>query len=138
MVYRGAFSGDLLLREKIGRPFFEVASDISFTRVSGAVITVPAGTRTDLFSVPKPLRSIVSAMQKSSIPAVLHDYAYREQIFGADGRAEADKLIVEAMHAVNYEAYIRGEKKVFSNYKIAKIYSGLKLGGWITYRRYKK
>ena len=144
------FSGDLLLRERIGLPFFVVEEEIKFRRPSGAIIRVPKGTESDLFSIPRAFRGFLSALQRSAIPAVLHDHAYKAQIFGRKGRAEADKLIVEAMQAVNMEALLLHEwsdigdnkdtkfKPPFGRLKMAAIHAGLKVGGWVAYNRYRK
>lgn len=133
---KSPFSGNLILIESLGESFFTVAKSISFTRPCGEVVTVRVGEGTDLYSVPRVLRTFVSALQPSSLPAIFHDAAYRNQWFNGD-RAEADKLIVEVMQAVNLIHKYMGNKPPFSRYKIAKIYNSLKCFGWVAYNKYR-
>ena len=133
-----SFSGDLKLTEEVGHPFFVVSDDLRFECPKLKVtVTVRKGERTDLYSVPKPLRGMVSAMQKSAIPAVLHDHAYRKQIFGRKGRKYADKLLLSAMQQINAEAIKAGNGRLFSRSRMAAIYGGVRLGGWAAYNKHK-
>ena len=132
---KSPFSGNLILIESLGESFFTVAKSISFQRPNGETMTVKAGEGTDLYSVPKVLRSFVSALQPSSLPAIFHDAAYRNQWFNGD-RKEADRLIVEVMQAVNLIHKHMGNKRPFSRYKMSKIYHSLRFGGWMAYRKH--
>ena len=131
------FSGNLHLEEEPGEPFFLVGEDLSFKSPHlGVTVTVKKGEGTDLYSVPRPGRSIVSSLQKSSIPAVLHDHAYRKQIFGRKGRKWADKLLLSAMKCINEESIARGNGRFFSRTKMSALYTSVRLGGWVSYQRY--
>jgi hypothetical protein len=83
-------------------------------------IVVPAGTSTDLASIPRPLRGILNQNGNSRRPAVLHDYLYQTQSLP---RAAADEifrraLAADGMGAVERFAY----------------WAGVRLGGWLAWR----
>ncbi len=69
----------------------------------GERITVPAGTLTDLASIPQFLRNIgfLDPNGHSRLPAVLHDYLYRGGTVDRTGervtRAQADALLRAAL-----------------------------------------
>jgi hypothetical protein len=89
-------------------------------------ITVPKGFVTDLYSIPKIVRSLVSKIQNSNGSAVIHDYLYTSQFFGKDGRCKADAVLGRAMkkHWCPVSWWTR-----------KKILLGLKLGGGFIYRK---
>lgn len=59
-------------------------------------IVVPAGTSTDLASIPRPLRGILQQNGVSRRPAVLHDYLYSSR---SVTRAQADAIFRQALAA---------------------------------------
>jgi len=93
--------------------------------VYGTII-VPAGFITDLYSIPHPLRSIVSRVQECNGPAVVHDWIYRTQRFK---QSWCDDVLQRAMK-LHWSPVDRIDRK--------KIKWGLKLGGWAGYRKARK
>lgn len=89
-------------------------------------ITVPKGFVTDLYSIPKIVRSLVSKIQNSNGSAVIHDYLYTSQFFGKDGRGKADEVLGRAMkyHWCPVGWWTR-----------KKIMLGLKVGGYFVYKK---
>lgn len=83
-------------------------------------IVVPAGTSTDLASIPRPLRGILNQNGNSRRPAVLHDYLYSTQL---RSRAEADAIFQRALAAEDMGALGR-----FT------YWFGVRLGGWLAWR----
>ena len=68
---------------------------------SDVVITVPANERTDLASVPRYLRWLLSTWQGTARAAIVHDYLYRTG--GEDGRftkKQADRILAEVLEVV--------------------------------------
>lgn len=118
------FPDPLELRE-IGNGKWELLRDFRYIDDYAGEILVPAGAVTDFYSVPLAVRSIVSAMQKSNAPAVIHDWCYRAQVFGAKGKKQADRVLERAM---------RDHWAPVSWWQRKKIITGLKIGGWIAYR----
>ena len=60
----------------------------------GYILTVPRGFVTDLASVPRVARSLVTGLDETRKPATLHDYLYRRRV---GSRAWADAVFLEAM-----------------------------------------
>lgn len=92
---------------------------------SGVTITVPAGTLTDLASIPRPLWAALPPDGPWTKAAVLHDALYKShgdlQRLGhqlAFTRAEADKILDDAMAAVGVGRLARWA-----------IYAGVRVGG---------
>lgn len=59
-------------------------------------IIVPAGTATDLASIPRPFRGVLNQNGNSRRPAVLHDHLY---VTRSVSRAEADAIFCRALAA---------------------------------------
>lgn len=93
-------------------------------QADGETIIVPAGFVTDLASVPWPMRGVLNTTGRSRRPAVLHDYLYAT---GQVTRAFADRLFLTALIADGVISVGRGL-----------YYLGVRLGGWIPFRRYRK
>ena len=89
-------------------------------------ITVPKGFVTDLYSIPKIVRSLVSKIQKSNGSAVIHDYLYTSQFFGKDGRKKADEVLGRAM---------KNHWSPVGWWSRRKILLGLKIGGCFVYKK---
>ena len=60
----------------------------------GDVIYIPAGSTTDLASIPRTLWPILSPAGKWARASVLHDYLYEKRMFS---REKCDKLYLEGM-----------------------------------------
>ncbi len=71
---------------------------------SGQVITVPAGTITDLASVPRVLWAIFPPHGRYAKAAIVHDYLY-EQAIGS--KAFADRVFLEAMEILQVPKWRR-------------------------------
>lgn len=123
-----AFPVPLDVRE-IGNGKWELLSDYKYKDTLKGDIIVPKGFITDLYSIPWILRSIVSKVQDSNGPAVVHDWLYQSQTFGPKGQRVADKVLKRAM-TVHWAP--------ISKYKRFEILTGLKLGGWTGYRATRK
>lgn len=69
----------------------------------GYDLVVPVGFETDLASIPRRLRGVVSQVGKHMLPAIFHDMAYS----GAFGmtRSEADQMFLDGMKAVGVPWY---------------------------------
>lgn len=87
-------------------------------------ITVPAGFKTDYASIPKLLWNILPPVGRYDRAAVIHDYLYQNN---GVTRLQADNVLLEAMRVLNVPAWQRGM-----------IYSGVRIGGWVTWNRYRK
>ena len=88
-------------------------------------VYVPRGFITDLASVPKALRSVVSGRGYWDQPAVLHDYLYRHNLIT---RKEADRLLLEAcehMEELWNVPWYRQRKRA--------IYAAVRVGGWFSW-----
>src|SRR5262249_50982564 len=89
-------------------------------------LIVPAGTMTDLASIPRLLRNLraLDPNGRSRRPAVLHDWLYQT---GEKTRAEADQLLRRALLAEGV------------NRSVARIYwFGVRLGGWLAWRAHRR
>lgn len=87
-------------------------------------IVVPAGSATDLASIPRPLRGILNQNGRSRRAAVLHDYLYRQ---GIVPRAGADAVFRRALGADGMSWLGR-----------LTYWAGVRLGGWIVWRSRRK
>lgn len=87
-----------------------------------SVIRVPRGFVTDLASIPKGLRWLISQNERHRKAAVLHDYLYyKHGNIGLEllSRKECDELFLEAM-----------EKCGVSWIKRKIMHAGVRAGGW--------
>ena len=91
---------------------------------SGMYIRVPKGFITDFASIPRLFWTILPPWGKYGKAAVLHDYLYHSQKFI---RELCDAIFLEAM-------VVLGVKK----WKRFLLYFGVRIGGWLPYKRYKK
>ena len=107
---------------------------------SGECIHVPAGFITDMASVPRIFWNIYPPFGLYGKAAILHDYLYSVcgrtpsekdknglTFYLIYTRAECDAIFKEAMGVLNCSWHCRGN-----------IYTGVRLGGWITWANYKK
>ena len=94
-------------------------------RNSKEIIEVPVGFITDGASIPKIFQNILSPWGDYGKCAVLHDFLYR---YGQLGSQKAsDQLLLEAMEVAGVEKW-----------KQFVIYRALRIGGWLTWRDYRK
>jgi hypothetical protein len=84
-------------------------------------IVVPAGTSTDLASIPRPFRGVLQQNGVSRRPAVLHDHLY---VTRSVPRSEADAIFRRALAAEGMGAAGR-----FT------YWAGVRAGGWAAWRR---
>lgn len=89
--------------------------------VDGHLITVPAEFHTDLASVPRLFRGLVSVVDAIE-GSIIHDFLYR--IPGEHDRAWADKVL-EAMAAEQGASWVRRKM----------MWLGVRAGGWYTWRQ---
>jgi len=120
------FPEHLDVRE-VGEGKWKLLHDYVYHDVEVGEIVVPEGFVTDLYSIPRVVRTIVSAIQNSNGPAVVHDWLYRAQTFGPHGQHCADQVLQRAM---------RDHWCPVSLWTRWKIMAGLKLGGFLTYRKH--
>lgn len=83
---------------------------------------VPKGFRTDLASVPQLAKSLVPKLGPWNQIAVVHDFVYRNPWVNLT-RKEADDLLMDGMKTKNVGLYARSV-----------IYSGVRAGGWASYK----
>jgi len=116
------------LRE-IGEGKWQLLRDYIYQDDECGTIKVPKGFITDLYSIPKIVRSIVSKIQNANGSAVIHDYLYTSQLFGKDGKQKADNVLLRAM--VNHWCPVGWWSR-------KKIMLGLKVGGYFVYKNKSK
>ena len=109
---------------EIGEGKWQLLSDYIYDDIEFGEIRVPKGFVSDLYSVPRIVRSIVSKVQDSNGPAVIHDWLYRSQLCGTNGQKVADKILNRAM---------REHWSPVSWWKRKKIIAGLRIAGFIAY-----
>jgi hypothetical protein len=82
---------------------YVLTDDLEFGRPNGEVVIVPAGTVTDLDSVPRLPVVYILAKDRARASAALHDGLYYHGTLRPGGaeisRAEADQVFMEAMVA---------------------------------------
>ena len=88
------------------------------------LIRIPKGFITDFGSIPPPFNLVVNPQGKAKPWFVLHDYLYQTQ--------ERSQLVVDAM--LN-EGMTSSEINMFQRFCV---YRGLRLGGFITWNKYKR
>ena len=131
------FVTDLAIR-KLGRENrWELLSPLIYyiDNLIGECVEVPKGFVTDFASIPFPFSRIFPPVGKSyDAPSVLHDYLYyMPYVWGWDKkcrqieRVEADNIYLEAMVDNRTPLFVRRS-----------IYAGLRMGGWVTWNRYRK
>src|SRR5262245_43933742 len=121
------FLSALVVRDEGGT--FVLAEPLAYeSAVLGGVLTVPAGFPTDFASIPRGLWTILPPVGKYDAGAVCHDKLYRDGAFGGRSiaRGVADRMLHEAM-------VVSGVGRV-QRYLI---YAGLRIGGWVVWRRYR-
>lgn len=99
----------------IGAGEWRLEADYTY-RDGGTAITVPAGFRFDLSSVPRPLWSVIAPFELSIVAPLLHDYLYEHGGRPPAGsvvppraytRAEVDTMFREIMEAEDVSVWRR-------------------------------
>lgn len=86
---------------------------------SSTTVSVPKGFKTDLASIPRILRSLVTGQDGTQKAAVLHDYLYATK---KGKRGWADKIFLDAMQECGV------------NWLRRRIYwAGVRVGGWVAW-----
>lgn len=120
------FQTDLELTP-VGPQRWRINSDLVCDTPFGRVV-VPRGFVTDGASVPRPVWFLYPPIDGDyDAAAVLHDWAYRNAELLGLNRGQADQLLKEGMVATG----TAGRKR-------AAIYSAVRLGGWLPWRRARK
>ena len=121
------FLTPLIVRDD-GGTFVLVEALFYESAVLGGVLVVPPGFPTDFASIPRGLWNILPPVGKYDSAAVCHDKLYRDGAFNgkAIDRANADRVLSEAMEVCGVGRVQRWL-----------IYSGLRIGGWVVWRRYR-
>lgn len=120
--------GPLDLRYVDGDNWVLLAPFKAYSDVAHATITVDAGFTTDFNSQPRVLWNVLPPTEYGE-SAVLHDDLYRE------GKLNGVVIDRELADRVHREFLIwRGAPK----WKVGAYFYGLRLGGWLVWRRYRK
>lgn len=88
---------------------------------TGQVIVAPAGFVTDLASIPRPARALISPNGASRRAAVLHDWLYCYRRYT---RQQADALFLEALQAEGVGWVTRRA-----------MWAAVRAGGWVYWNR---
>ena len=100
---------------QIGDDLWVLLQAFSYSTDAGVVYTAPAGMKTDLASIPRPLWNIMPPFGRYTGAAVIHDFLYQTQ---PSTKEEADHILAEAMDA---NGVPHAERMA--------IYDGVKFGG---------
>lgn len=105
---------------------------LSYLTLDGWFISVPAGFPTDYASIPRPLQVIIPPRGVYNRPAFIHDYLYHfAPVDPHTGQrctqARADSILREACENCDDRFTQRWA-----------IYLGLRLGGWVAWRNYRR
>lgn len=119
-----AYRSKLIVEADGGLPYTLFAPLVYDSAHLNRTVIVPTGFRTDLASIPRVLWSILPPFGSYSDAAVVHDFLYQ---FNGIDRHDADQVLNEAMEVCQVGRWKRWT-----------IYSGVVLGGWVTWRRYRK
>jgi len=86
-------------KKRSTRNYFEVIKAFRFESdwSSYQDMGVPVGFKTDLASIPRMARSFISVIEDHMVPAIVHDYLYRETSMAFLGKPFADKLFLTLM-----------------------------------------
>ena len=122
----GTFLTELVLRHVGGRRY-RVEQEFVYIMRTGRHLVVPAGFLTDGGSVPRLLWPLYPPFGSDADEAyTLHDYGYAHAERWEMPRGEVDALMREVM-----------EVKGFRRTARAVVWAGVKLGGWLTFRRHR-
>lgn len=116
------FVTPLQFQDNDGFPF-TLLEDLVYETRRHRIIRVPKGFKTDLASIPRVLWNVLPPVGRYNKAAVVHDFLYQNN---GCTRAEADAVLNEAMRVLGVRVTQRWA-----------IYAGVRLGGWVVWRRYR-
>lgn len=107
------------------------AFDYRLGHAKGAeYVRVPREFLTDFASIPRGLWNVLPPAGAYGKAAVIHDWLYQMRVVRPSGRlvdrAEADRVLLEAMEVLGVRRFTRHV-----------IYAGVRVGGWLTWNRYR-
>lgn len=117
------FQTKLIFEDDQGLPLTLVVPLVYTSDSLQRVLTIPAGFVTDLASIPQILWNILPPIGRYDHAAVVHDFLYQNN---GVTRAQADVVLREAMEVKKVPAWMRWT-----------IYSGVRVGGWLPWNRYR-
>lgn len=117
------FRTKLIFEDDQGLPLTLVVPLVYASDSLQRVLTIPAGFVTDLASIPQVLWNILPPIGRYDHAAVVHDFLYQNN---GVTRAQADVVLREAMEVKQVPAWMRWT-----------IYSGVRVGGWLPWKRYR-
>lgn len=120
-----AFLTKLQFEDDGGFPFTLLEPLVYKSDVLGFTVTVPEGFKTDLASIPQLLENVIPRIGAYDAAAVIHDDLYQHPPEGL-ARGTADSVLREAMDVCHV-----------SRVKRWAIYAGVRVGGWVTWNRYR-
>ena len=108
---------------------FELSRELRYTDAKERIdLTIPAGFRTDLASIPRPFRNIISKVGRHMRGAVVHDYLYRHRLHSGDWcwlavpKKKADRIFKRIM-----------EHDEVAGWKVWMMYNAVRFGGGWAY-----
>jgi hypothetical protein len=131
--YHGSrFNGLAWLEDEEDGCHAKLLRTLIYTTKDGWAITVPAGFETDFASIPQALTWLIPARGVYNRPAMVHDFLYHyAPVDSTTGRyvtqARADAILREACENCDDRFTQRWA-----------IYLGLRVGGWIQWRKYRR
>lgn len=104
---------------------WRTVSHLVYETIAGDYVVVPPNFKTDLASIPRPLRLIYPIHGLHTRAAVVHDYLYSVKEIDGERieRKEADQIFYEAMR----ESGVR-KSKAWA------MYWAVRAGGWIAWK----
>jgi hypothetical protein len=115
---------NVTLFTKSTRGRFAINEELNVMLINGSKLTVPKGTISNGASVPKLLRGIYSNIGRYTLPSVLHDYLYENNMYS---RKFADRQFLVDMGRTNTDKFT---KWLF--YIVVRIFGGL---NWNKYKK---
>lgn len=131
--YHGSrFNGLAQLEDQEDGCHAKLLRTLTYATLDGWLITVPAGFETDFASIPRALTWLIPARGPYNRPAIIHDFLYRFAPHDPTTnhyctQARADQILREACENCDDRFSQRWA-----------IFVGLKLGGWLTWRKYRR
>lgn len=117
------FRSDLVLKAHVEHPDCWILVEPLIWEDGNVSFVVPAGSETDLASIPAVFRALLKQNGKSRRPAVLHDHLYKTQPVS---RAQADEIFRKALEA---DGVVSVGRFLY--------WAGVRVGGWWPWSRAK-
>lgn len=119
------FKNDLIVKVPLDGGDRILVEDLSYASdVALKTLIAPSGMKTDYGSIPKILHNVLSPTGKPTYAFVIHDMLYQKGLYN---KKTSDKILDEAMKLLGVGWFKRKT-----------IMSGLKLGGWVAWNKYRK